>query len=147
MLEDEEAMKAEVEEWDTQKIPSSFKNYKRETSVRDANHIFQESTDSTNLLQKKFQSLTSSWGSKETVKVKKKKERFYETDISEDDGAEMGKYDSEEIVKDKSVKSRTRTSFKAMLGVKSPEEREKQKREKQELHVEQDQEKRRHAGG
>ena len=60
MLEDEEAMKAEVEEWDAQKIPSSFKNYKRETSVRDANHIFQESHDSPTLLQKNFQSFSRS---------------------------------------------------------------------------------------
>ena len=122
-------------------------------------------------------SLSSSWGSKQSLKGKKK-ERLYETDISEDDDVEMGKHDSGEVVKDskppvsspnaeepsavsaqenpltsgsrssllsagekgkvsrspkqeKALKSGSRTSFKALLGVKSPEEREKQKVEKQ----------------
>ena len=102
---------------------------------------------------------TGSLGSKE----EKKKERYYETDISEDDD-EKGKADpgedsgslvspsnaasaqentltsgsrssllsaSRSPKQGKAVKSGSRPSFKALLGVKSPEEKEKQKVDKQ----------------
>ena len=110
-------------------------------------------------------SLGSSWGSKQSLKVKKK-ECHYENDISEDDDVEIEKYDpgepsavgvqentstkqatsgskssllpageKEKVLRspkqEKSVKSGSRTSFKALLGVKSPEEKEKLKLDRQ----------------
>ena len=122
-------------------------------------------------------SLGSSWGSKQSLQEKKnkKKERLYETDISEDDDDEKGKYDlggadigslvsspiaasaqDDMLTKQatsgsgssllppgekgkvlrspkqgKAVKPGSRTSFKTLLGVKSPEEKEKQKVDRQ----------------
>ena len=108
-------------------------------------------------------SLGSSSGSKQSLKVKKK-ERYYETDISEDDDDEKGKHDPGEDSgsqvsppnaasaqentltsgsrssllsasmspkQGKAVKSGSRPSLKALLGVKSLEEKEKQKVDKQ----------------
>ena len=105
---------------------------------------------------------TGSLGSKQSLK-EKKKDRLYETDISEDDD-EKGKADpgedsgslvspsnaasaqentltsgsrssllsaSRSPKQGKAVKSGSRPSLKAMLGVKSPEEKEKQKVDRQ----------------